>query len=202
MPLTGLPSLNAALNATSAVLLVSAFLAIRARRITLHVVCMLTACVVSVAFLASYLYYHAHVGSIRFTGAGWSRPVYFLILISHTVLAIVIVPLVARTLLLAARRQFDAHRAIARWTLPLWLYVSITGVIVYWMLYRMPAAEACPGCKEALFDPGKLTEKLATSKAYALSIGMLLTVPFLLVGGVAFAIARASRKRRRASDTV
>ena len=136
MELAALPSLNAALNATSAVLLTSAFLAVRARRIILHGTLMLAACAVSVAFLASYLYYHAHVGSVRFPGTGWSRPVYFTILISHSALAAVIVPMAARTLWLAARRRFSQHQAIARWTLPLRLYVSVTGVIVYWMLYH------------------------------------------------------------------
>lgn len=138
MEIAVLPSINAALNATSAVLLTAAFLAIRARRIAVHIALMLAACMVSAAFLASYLYYHAQVGSVRFAGVGWSRPVYFAILITHTVLAIVIVPMVLRTLWLAARRRFELHRALARWTLPLWLYVSVTGVIVYWMLYHLP----------------------------------------------------------------
>ena len=195
MELTALPSWNAALNATSAVLLLSAFAAIRAQRIAIHAALMLAACLVSTAFLTSYLYYHAHVGSIRYAGQGWSRIVYFAILISHSILAATIVPMAIRTLWLASHRRFDQHRAIARWTLPLWLYVSITGVIVYWMLYHMPAAEACPGCKVALFDPGKLADKLAASKGYAISIGLLLTMPFLLVATIALKIARARRRR-------
>ena len=97
---------------------------------------MAAACAVSLVFLVSYLLYHARVGSVRFTGTGWTRPVYFTILISHTVLAVVIVPLVLRTVLLAWRERFAAHRGLARWTLPLWLYVSVTGVAVYGMLYH------------------------------------------------------------------
>lgn len=90
----------------------------------------------SVVFLVSYLVYHVQVGSVHFGGTGWTRPVYFTILISHTILAVVIVPLVLRTLILAGRKRFVEHQAIARWTLPIWLYVSVTGVAVYWMLYR------------------------------------------------------------------
>ena len=97
---------------------------------------MVSACAVSLAFLASYCYYHAQVGSVRFPGTGAIRPVYFAILISHTLLAIGVVPLAGRTLYLAARRRFDRHARVARWTLPVWLYVSISGVVVYWMLYR------------------------------------------------------------------
>ena len=138
MDVTALPALNAALNASSAILLVAGFLCIRARKVAAHTVLMLAAFVVSTLFLVSYLFYHAHVGSVRFQGSGWIRPVYFTVLVSHTILAIVIVPLVLRTLLLAARKRFAHHVAIARWTLPLWLYVSVTGVVVYWMLYRMP----------------------------------------------------------------
>jgi len=96
---------------------------------------MLTAFACSTVFLASYLYFHFHAGLIRFGGQGWIRPVYFAILISHTTLAIVIVPMVLVTLSRALRAKFDRHRAIARWTFPLWLYVSVTGVIVYWLLY-------------------------------------------------------------------
>ena len=138
MSVTVLPTLNAILNATSAVLLVAGFLCIRAGKIMAHSMAMLAACAVSALFLASYLYYHAQVGSVRFAGTGWIRPVYFTILLSHTVLAVAIVPLAARTLFLAGRKQFDRHAALARWTLPLWLYVSVTGVVVYWMLYRGP----------------------------------------------------------------
>ncbi|MBI4341926.1 MAG: DUF420 domain-containing protein [Candidatus Omnitrophica bacterium] len=138
MDVAALPHLNAALNGASALLLVLGFLAIRAKQVAVHRVFMLGALGVSTAFLASYLTYHAQVGSVRFAGGGWIRPVYFTILISHTVLAVAIVPLAARTVFLAARQRFDAHRAIARWTLPLWFYVSVTGVVVYWMLYHLP----------------------------------------------------------------
>lgn len=130
------PAFNASLNATSAVLLMLGFASIKRRRPHQHAALMLAACAVSLAFLVSYLAYHARVGSVRFPGTGWVRPVYFAILLSHTVLAIVIVPLVARTLVLAFKKRLDAHRALARWTLPLWLYVSVTGVIVYLMLYH------------------------------------------------------------------
>ena len=132
------PALNATLNATSAMLLIAGYLCIRSKRITAHACCMIAAAAVSLVFLASYLAYHAQVGSVRFTGTGPVRPVYFTVLLTHTVLAVVIVPLVIRTFLLAVRRRFTEHRAFARWTLPLWLYVSITGVIVYLMLYHMP----------------------------------------------------------------
>jgi len=137
MSLAVLPSINAALNATSAVLLILGVLCIRAKRISAHAFFMLGALGVSAVFLASYLTYHAQVGSVRYLGTGWRRPVYFTILITHTLLAIVIVPLALRTLFLALRKRFPAHVAIARWTLPLWLYVSVSGVTVYWMLYRL-----------------------------------------------------------------
>ena len=101
---------------------------------------MITAVITLPLFLISYLYYHAHVGSVRFQGTGWSRPVYFTILISHVVLAAAIVPLVIITLTRALRERFDRHRAIARWTFPLWLYVSVTGVLLYFMLYHWFAA--------------------------------------------------------------
>lgn len=132
-----LPTLNAALNAACAVLLTRGFLYIRRGDVRRHKACMGLAFAVSVVFLASYLTHHALHGSTRFTGSGWPRPLYFSILVSHTILAVAIVPLALRTLYLAWRGRFDAHRRIARWTLPLWLYVSVTGVIVYWMLYRM-----------------------------------------------------------------
>ena len=131
-----LPTLNAILNATSAVCVVSGFLFIRRGRINAHRACMIAALIASALFLVSYLYYHAQVGSVPFQGQGWIRPVYFTILISHTVLAVVIVPLVLVTLTRALRGRFDRHKQIARWTFPLWLYVSITGVIVYLLLYH------------------------------------------------------------------
>jgi uncharacterized membrane protein YozB (DUF420 family) len=105
-----------------------------------HRAVMITALISSSLFLTSYLYYHYHVGSVHFQGQGWSRPVYFAILISHTTLAVVIVPMIIITLSRALRQRFDRHRAIARWTFPLWMYVSVTGVIVYFMLYQWFAA--------------------------------------------------------------
>ena len=134
------PRLNAALNGTSAILLLTGRWLVSQRRIAAHRAVMLTAVGTSTVFLISYLYYHAHVGSVHFLGTGWSRPVYFSILISHTMLAATIVPLVIITLSRALRRRFPQHRAIARWTFPLWLYVSITGVLIYFMLYRWFAA--------------------------------------------------------------
>jgi uncharacterized membrane protein YozB (DUF420 family) len=131
------PAINATLNGTSAVLLVTAHRMIKAGRVAMHRALMLTAVATSTLFLVSYLYYHAHVGSVRFQGRGWSRPVYFSILISHTLLAAAIVPLSIVTLSRALRERFDQHRAIARWTYPLWLYVSVTGVVIYLMLYHL-----------------------------------------------------------------
>ncbi len=137
LPLSALPALNAALNATCAVLLVSGYLLIRRRKVMAHKICMASAFVVAVMFLASYLTYHYQVGSMSFGGRGWMRPVYFSLLTSHTILAAGIVPLVLVTLSRALRGRFDRHVRIARWTLPLWLYVSVTGVIVYLMLYHL-----------------------------------------------------------------
>ena len=134
------PAINATLNGTSAVLLIVGRNLIKRGRMAAHRAVMITALVSSTLFLISYIYYHAHVGSVHFQGQGWSRPVYFTILTSHTILAVVIVPMVIITLSRALRRRFDRHRAIARWTFPLWLYVSITGVIVYFMLYHWFAA--------------------------------------------------------------
>jgi len=131
------PAINATLNGTSALLLVTAHRMIKAGRVATHRALMLAAVATSLLFLISYLYYHAHVGSVRFQGQGWSRPVYFSILISHTFLAAVIVPLSIVTLSRALRERFDRHRAIARWTYPLWLYVSVTGVVIYLMLYHL-----------------------------------------------------------------
>ena len=135
-----LPHLNAALNATSGVLLCAGFYFIRRRRIAAHRACMLAALASSVAFLISYLVYHAHHGTTRFAGQGAVRPLYFFILTTHTTLAAVIVPLIVITLGRAWRGEFGRHMRLARWTLPLWLYVSVTGVVVYLMLYHFYAA--------------------------------------------------------------
>ena len=130
------PTLNAVLNATSAVLLTTGYAFIRRRRVNMHRACMLGAFGVSTVFLVSYLLYHARIGATSFQGIGWIRPVYFGILLTHTVLAAAVVPLVLVTLARALRGRFERHRAIARWTFPIWLYVSVTGVIVYLILYH------------------------------------------------------------------
>jgi putative membrane protein len=132
-----LPTLNACLNAVSALLLAAAYHAIRRKEIERHRRLMLTAVATSAAFLVSYLVYHAQVGSVRFQGQGAVRPVYFAILVTHTILAVVIVPMILRTLFLARKKRFPEHRRLARWTFPLWVYVSVTGVVIYVMLYRV-----------------------------------------------------------------
>lgn len=132
-----LPATNAVLNGASATLLVTGRALIRRGRMAAHRTVMIAAVVTSSLFLTSYLYYHAHVGSVRFQGQGWSRPLYFSILISHTLLAAAVPPLVLITLSRGLRAKFDRHRAIAKWTYPVWMYVSITGVVVYVMLYRI-----------------------------------------------------------------
>jgi len=134
------PVIDASLNGTSAVLLLVGRSFIKRGRMAAHRALMIAALASSSVFLACYLYYHWHVGSVRFQGQGWSRPIYFSILISHTILAAAIVPMIIITLSRALRERFDRHRAIARWTYPLWMYVSITGVIVYFMLYHLFAA--------------------------------------------------------------
>jgi len=134
------PVINATLNGTSALLLLVGHNFIKRGRMAAHRAVMISAVVTSSLFLTSYLYYHYHVGSVPFQGRGWSRPLYFSILISHTLLAITIVPLVIITLIRALRERFDRHAAIARWTYPLWLYVSVTGVVIYFMLYHLFAA--------------------------------------------------------------
>lgn len=131
-----LPTLNAGLNLTSATLLTLGFIFIKKKNITAHRICMGAAFLTSILFLISYLYYHYHAGSKHFEGTGWVRPVYFSILLSHTILAVAIVPLILLTLRQAFKRNFSAHAQMARWTWPLWMYVSVTGVVIYWMLYR------------------------------------------------------------------
>jgi uncharacterized membrane protein YozB (DUF420 family) len=131
------PVIDATLNAASAVLLICGFYFIRHKNLAAHRACMLAALGASVLFLGCYLTYHYFHGVTRFPGHGWVRTFYLTLLGSHTLLAIVIVPLVFVTLARALRRRFDRHRQIARWTLPMWIYVSVTGVVVYWMLYQM-----------------------------------------------------------------
>jgi uncharacterized membrane protein YozB (DUF420 family) len=130
-------ALNATLNGTSAVLLTCGYIAIRVRKIVVHKAFMIAAFLTSTAFLVSYLAYHYRVGHVAFQGQGWIRPVYCTLLLTHTVLAAVIVPMIIITLRRAWLERFDRHRIIARWTLPLWLYVSVTGVIVYLMVYQI-----------------------------------------------------------------
>src|SRR6266478_10046448 len=130
-------ALNATLNGTSAILLAGGYAAIRQGKIAVHKRFMISAFVVSCAFLISYLIYHYRVGHVAFQGQGWVRPFYFVLLTSHTLLAIVIVPMILVTLRRAWLEKFDRHRVIARWTLPLWFYVCVTGVIVYLMVYQI-----------------------------------------------------------------
>ena len=137
MSFTDLPLINACLNGLSTVLLLTGLVLIKTGHRKAHQSVMIAALVSSTLFLTSYLVYHFHVGSVPFTGRGPIRTAYFAILITHTILAVLIVPLVATTLTRALRERFDAHRRIARITLPLWAYVSVTGVIIYWMLYRL-----------------------------------------------------------------
>lgn len=131
------PVIDATLNGTSAVLLLVGRGFIKRGRMAAHRAVMITALVSSSLFLTGYLYYHWHVGSVHFQGHGWVRPLYFSILISHTILAATIVPMIIITLSRALRERYDRHRAIARWTYPLWLYVSVTGVVIYLMLYKL-----------------------------------------------------------------
>jgi putative membrane protein len=137
LALADLPALNAVLNATSAILLSAGYRFIRRRQITAHKRCMLTACATSALFLMSYLTYHYYMGSVPFHGQGWVRPLYFTILISHTTLAATIVPLAIITLFRAWKADFRKHARLARWTWPIWMYVSVTGVIIYVMLYQI-----------------------------------------------------------------
>lgn len=137
IPVSILPAINAALNSASALLLIAGYLFIRSKKITAHKLCMLSAVATSALFLTSYLVYHFQVGSVPFRGQGWIRAVYFTVLISHTILAVAVVPLVLVALARALKGRFERHKRVARWTLPLWLYVSITGVLVYWMLYGL-----------------------------------------------------------------
>ena len=130
-------ALNASLNGASAILLAGGYAAIRSGKVAVHKRFMISAFAVSSAFLVSYLIYHYRVGHVAFQGQGWIRPVYFVLLLTHTVLAVVIVPMILITLRRAWLERFDRHRIIARWTLPLWLYVSVTGVIVYLMVYQI-----------------------------------------------------------------
>ena len=137
MELAAFPALNATLNATCAVLLLLGWALIKSGRREAHRWTMVAAFLCSAVFLTCYLYYHYHVGSVRFQKTGPIRTVYFALLLSHTMLAVAVLPVILRTLFLAMKERFDEHRRWARWALPIWLYVSVTGVTVYWMLYRL-----------------------------------------------------------------
>jgi protein SCO1/2/putative membrane protein len=132
-----LPAVNASLNGSCAVLLLVGWISIRAKQVKAHTIAQVAALGVSAVFLACYLVYHYQVGSVKFSGVGPARPSYFSILLSHTVLAIVMVPMILVTVVRALRRRFDRHRTIAQVTFPIWLYVSITGVVIYLMLYQL-----------------------------------------------------------------
>lgn len=136
MSLSDLPALNACLNTLSTLLLTMGFVFIKRRNETAHRNCMLAALGTSTLFLASYLYYHFHAGRTVFPD-NWFRPIYLVILLTHTVLAVVIVPLIIAAVVQAFRRRFDSHRKITRWTWPMWMYVSVTGVLIYLLLYQI-----------------------------------------------------------------
>jgi len=135
--LSDLPAVNACLNGLSTCFLVAGFILIRRKRTTAHRNCMLGAVTTSTLFLACYIYYHIHAGRTEFRDPAWFRPIYLTLLLTHTVLAVTIVPMVIVTLVRALRERFDQHKRIARWTLPLWLYVSVTGVLIYFLLYQI-----------------------------------------------------------------
>jgi putative membrane protein len=137
LQVSDLPALNASLNATAGMLLAIGYWLIRQGRIRQHRAVMIAACVTSTLFLTSYVIYHAQAGSKRFDGTGWTRPLYFTILVTHVTLAAAVLPLAVVTLTRGLRARYDLHRRIARWTFPIWMYVSVTGVIVYLMLYRL-----------------------------------------------------------------
>ncbi len=136
MNVTDLAHVNAILNSIATVFLVAGYLMIRQRRVVAHGICMTAALTASAAFLTCYLIYHYHVGHVPFESEGAVRTFYFTLLISHIILAVVNLPMIIMTVVPVFRRRFDKHRRIARWTLPIWLYVSVTGVIIYLMLYH------------------------------------------------------------------
>jgi uncharacterized membrane protein YozB (DUF420 family) len=144
MTFQDLPALNAILNGTSAVLLAAGYASIRRGKVIAHRNAMVLAFAVSMVFLVSYILHKVYVGPRSFSGLGWIRPIYFTILISHTILAAAIVPLALITLTLGFRGKLQRHKKIARWTLPIWFYVSTTGVVIYFLLYRVYASHAVP----------------------------------------------------------
>src|SRR5260370_22103038 len=156
-----LAALNAILNGCATVLLLAGFVFIKLRWVRAHRACMISTFVVSTIFLSSYLLYHYEVGNVRFSGHGWVRALYFAILIPHVTLAGVIVPLALRTMWFALRGNFQRHRRIARWTWPLWMYVSVTGVIVYLMLYRLYPPIYPPGFTPHFYSKTDIGKYLA-----------------------------------------
>ena len=136
MSVNDLPAVNATLNGLSAIFLGVGFFFIKKKNVPAHRACMISAFITSSIFLACYLTYHYYHGVTRFENPAWFRPIYITILTTHTILAVVIVPLIFMTLSRALRKKFDRHKSIARWTWPMWMYVSVTGVIVYWLLYQ------------------------------------------------------------------
>lgn len=135
--LSHLPAVNAGLNSLSAIFLTAGFCFIRRKNQSAHIKCMVAALITSTLFLVSYLIYHSYAGRTVFSNPQWFRPIYLVILLTHTVLAVVIVPLVWVTVMRAVRTRYDLHRKIARWTWPLWMYVSVTGVLIYFLLYQI-----------------------------------------------------------------
>lgn len=200
LSINSLPTLNAVLNGTSALLLLTGFILIRNQKVQAHRVCMTAAFLTSILFLVSYLTYHFFHGATRFPGTGLIRSIYLAILISHTILAILIVPLAIRTLFLALRSRFEEHRRIARWTFPIWLYVSVTGVIVYWMLYRVDWAFGCPMCREVVASQGDPAVASRLTGGFAWSLGLLLSTPYLLVAGIALWIVHSVRRGQKPSS--
>jgi len=200
LSINSLPTLNAALNGTSALLLLGGYILIRNKKIQAHRACMTAAFLASTLFLASYLTYHFFHGATRFPGTGPVRGVYLAILISHTLLAVLIVPMAIRTLFLAVRSRFEEHQRIARWTFPLWLYVSVTGVVVYWMLYRVHWAFGCPMCQEIVASQRDQAIASRLTGGFAWSLGLLLSTPYLLVAGITFWIVRSVRRAQKPSS--
>lgn len=137
MTLYDLPKINAGLNALSAVFLTIGFVAIKRGNKTLHRNCMVGALTCSVIFLGCYIYYHFHAGRTVFRDPAWFRPIYLTLLLTHTLLAVAILPMIVVTVVRAARQRFEAHKRIARWTWPIWMYVSVTGVLIYFLLYQI-----------------------------------------------------------------
>jgi putative membrane protein len=150
MKLSDLPALNAFLNGLSAMLLTAAFIFIRRKNIVAHRRCMLAAVTCSILFLISYLTYHAHAGTTYFRNPPWFRPIYLTLLGTHTVLAVTIIPLIIITLTRAFKARFENHRKIARWTWPLWMYVSVTGVLIYFLLYQVFPQQKPAGSPHAI----------------------------------------------------